>query len=115
MDETLDLARLSDVFESDREAIVDVLRECSHYVRASVAELLTAARARDATGVSRAAHGIKGSCGNVGAIACERAASLVEAEARVGRVRLDLEEEFSGLLERLDLAIARYARGEIER
>ncbi len=111
MDDTLDTSRLSDIFEDDRPAIVEVLHECSAYVRKAVGELEAAVRAGDVFAVSRAAHSIKGSCANVGALAFEREARAVEADARAGTIRADAATTFATLIERLDLAIARYAGG----
>lgn len=111
IDETLRLERLREIFDDDREAIVDVLRECSRYVRGGVEELRRAREAGDATGVRRAAHGIKGSCSNVGAIACERAAKAIESAARDGNVPADLEP-LRILVDGLDAAIARYAASD---
>ncbi len=111
MVETLDFSRLTEIFEDDREGIVDVLRACATYVRAAVVDLERLARAGDVEGVARAAHGIKGSCANVGALACERAASMVQSAARDGTIRAEVVREFARLLADLDAEIERYVAG----
>ncbi|GAC1493971.1 MAG: hypothetical protein NVS1B2_09820 [Vulcanimicrobiaceae bacterium] len=111
MNDTLDLTRLDEIFDGDREAIGEILVECARYVGASIGELDRAARAGDAGGVVRAAHGIKGSCANVGALACEREAKAIESQARAGVLHPNLADDLVRHHGRLEAAIATYVAG----
>ena len=110
MDDTLQLARLREIFDDDRESIVELLRECVGYVRRSLGELDAALARGDATGVSRAAHSIKGSCGNVGAIACERAAAALEMASRGATATAVDSARLAAFVDAFEAAVGRYAR-----
>ena len=109
MDDTLQLARLREIFDDDRESIVELLRECVGYVRRSLGELDAALVRGDTTGVSRAAHSIKGSCGNVGAIACERAAAALEIASRGATATSADSARLGTLVDAFEAAVGRYA------
>ncbi len=111
MDDTLALARLREIFDDDRESIVEILRECVGYVRRSLGDLDEALARGDAAGVARAAHGIKGSCGNVGAIACERAASALEIASRNATATSADATRLGGLVDAFEAAVTRYVNG----
>ena len=112
VDEILALARLREIFDDDREAIVEILRECSTYLRGSLDELTISVSSVDRAGVLRAAHAIKGSCANVGALACERAAARLESDVRGGSVPEDVSP-LRRCIDDLEVAIERYAEGSL--
>lgn len=105
--DTLRLERLREIFDDDHEAIAEVLAECSTYVRRAIGELALAVEAGDVAGARAAAHAIKGSCANVGATACERAALAVESAARAGVLPGDIAS-LRTLVDAFDVAIATY-------
>lgn len=82
--DVLDLTRLEEAFEDDVVGIADLLDmalETGKKHRRSLAEGLAAS---DALIVARAAHGIKGSAGNIGANVVYRLATELDAVARTG-------------------------------
>ena len=111
MDDTLALARLREIFDDDRESIVEILRECVEFVRRCLGELDAALARGDSAGVLRAAHSIKGSCGNVGAIACERAAAALEIASRDGALLTPGAGALLRLVDAFEAAVVRYASG----
>jgi HPt (histidine-containing phosphotransfer) domain-containing protein len=80
----LDLARLEEAFEDDVSGIADLLEmalETGQKHRRAIAEGLAAG---DAAVVARAAHGIKGSSGNIGANVVYELATELDVRARAG-------------------------------
>lgn len=80
----LDLRRLEEAFEDDREGIAELL-EMAMDTGASHVETLNAALAGgDVTTVAKAAHSIKGSASNVGGMIVSSIAAEIETRARGG-------------------------------
>ena len=82
----LDITRLEEAFEDDVTGIADLLEmalETGRKHRRALAEGLAAG---DASVVARAAHGIKGSAGNIGANVVYRLATELDARARTGNL-----------------------------
>jgi HPt (histidine-containing phosphotransfer) domain-containing protein len=80
----LDLARLEEAFEDDTDGIAELLElalETGVKHRAAIAAGIAAG---DAEVVRKAAHGIKGSSGNIGAMEVMALASDLEQRARAG-------------------------------
>jgi HPt (histidine-containing phosphotransfer) domain-containing protein len=107
--EILDLGRLEEAFENDRAGIAELLEmalETGAKHRASMDDALTRA---DATALARAAHGIKGSAGNIGALEVAALATELDQRARAGNL--------DGARERVDAIAAAYDRlaGEVAR
>lgn len=98
----LDIARLEEAFEDDVAGIADLLEMAletgAKHRRALEAGLASA----DATVVARAAHGIKGSAGNIGAVVVYRLAVELDERARGGNL--------DGARERIEAIDAAYAR-----
>jgi HPt (histidine-containing phosphotransfer) domain-containing protein len=98
----LDLSRLEEAFEDDRAGIADLL-EMALETGAKHRRLLEEGLANDdAAVVARAAHGIKGSAGNIGANAVYQLAIELDDRARAGNL--------DGARERIDAIDAAYAR-----
>ena len=98
----LDIWRLQEAFEDDAGGIADLLEmalETGKKHRRTIEEGLSAG---DAQLVARAAHGIKGSAGNIGANAVYELAAELDARARAGNL--------DGARERVDAIDAAYAR-----
>ncbi|MEA2718692.1 MAG: Hpt domain [Candidatus Eremiobacteraeota bacterium] len=98
----LDLTRLEEAFEDDVTGIADLLDmalETGKKHRRAMEEGLAA---NDATVVARAAHGIKGSAGTIGANVVYRLATELDARARTGNLE--------GARERVDAIDAAYAK-----
>lgn len=82
----LDLTRLEEVFEDDRAGIAELLEmalETGAKHRQALDEGLAGG---DATAVARAAHGIKGSAGNIGASRVAALATELDQRARTGNL-----------------------------
>jgi HPt (histidine-containing phosphotransfer) domain-containing protein len=82
----LDLSRLEEAFEDDRNGIADLLEmalETGAKHRRALEEGLANS---DAVMVARAAHGIKGSAGNIGAIGLYEIAADLDERARTGNL-----------------------------
>jgi len=82
----LDLSRLREAFEDDEAGIVELLEMALGTGAKHVASLSEALAASDPPGVARAAHGIKGSASNIGAVAVTRISAEIEELARTGRL-----------------------------
>ena len=98
--EILDLSRLEEAFEDDTAGIAELLEmalETGAKHRQSMEEGLAAG---DATVVARAAHGIKGSAGNIGAARVAALATELDQRARTGNL--------DGARERIDAIGAAY-------
>ncbi len=82
--EILDLWRLEEAFEDDTQGIADLLDLAMQTGEKHLRSLIAAVEAHDATGVAKAAHGIKGSAGNIGANVVYRLACELDERARAG-------------------------------
>lgn len=80
----LDLARLREVFEDDREGIIELLDLAVQNVRTQLDTIAGAVPAQDTAAVRAAAHAIKGALLNVGAVEAARLATELETAARSG-------------------------------
>jgi len=100
--EILDLARLEEAFEDDTAGIAELLEMAMETGRKHRAALDAGLAAGDATMIARAAHGIKGSAGNIGAKIVYRLATELDARARTGNL--------DGADERIDAIHAEYER-----
>ncbi len=90
----LDLGRLQEAFEDDATGIADLLEMALETGKKHRRALEEGLASGDASVVARAAHGIKGSAGTIGANVVYRLAAELDARARTG----DLE----GVRERVD-------------
>ncbi|HZW52583.1 MAG TPA: Hpt domain-containing protein, partial [Candidatus Elarobacter sp.] len=82
----LDITRLEEAFEDDVQGIAELLEmalETGRRHRRAIEEGLAAG---DAQAVAKAAHGIKGSAGNIGANAVYELATELDARARTGNL-----------------------------
>ena len=84
--DVLDLARLEEAFEDDTAGIAELLELALETGAKHEASLSAGVAAGDADVVRKAAHGIKGSAGNIGAIAVMHLADELEQRARVGNL-----------------------------
>jgi HPt (histidine-containing phosphotransfer) domain-containing protein len=98
----LDITRLEEAFEDDVEGIADLLEMALETGRKHRGALEEGLAAGDASIVARAAHGIKGSSGNIGANVVYRLATELDARARTGNL--------DGAREAVDAIDAAYAR-----
>jgi HPt (histidine-containing phosphotransfer) domain-containing protein len=107
--DVLDLTRLEEAFEDDTAGIADLLEMAMETGRKHRRALEDGLAAGDAQVVARAAHGIKGSAGNIGANAVYRLATELDARARTGNL--------DGARERVDAIHAAYEQvaGEVRR
>ena len=80
----LDLSRLQEAFEDDATGIADLLDVALETGRKHRRALEDGLAAGDANVVARAAHGIKGSAGTIGANAVYALAAELDARARTG-------------------------------
>ena len=100
--EILDLSRLEEAFEDDVNGIAELLEMALETGKKHRRALEDGLSAGDAQVVARAAHGIKGSAGNIGANAVYRLATELDARARTGNL--------DGARERIDEIGEEYAR-----
>jgi HPt (histidine-containing phosphotransfer) domain-containing protein len=100
--EVLDLTRLEEAFKDDTAGIADLLDMALQTGAKHRGTLAQGVAAGDAVAVARAAHGIKGSAGNIGANEVYRLATELDARARTG--------DISDARERVDAIDAAYAR-----
>ena len=98
----LDLSRLEEAFEDDVNGIADLLDMALETGKKHRRALEEGLAANDAQIVARAAHGIKGSAGNIGANVVYRLATELDARARTGNL--------DGARERVDAIGAEYDR-----
>jgi HPt (histidine-containing phosphotransfer) domain-containing protein len=84
--DVLDLARLEEAFEDDTAGIAELLELALETGAKHEAALSAGIAADDADVVRKAAHGIKGSAGNIGAMAVMHLASELEQRARAGNL-----------------------------
>jgi len=80
----LDITRLEEAFEDDTAGIVELLEMALETGRKHCVVLGEAIAAGDATAAARAAHGIKGSAGNIGANGVMGLAAELDSRARTG-------------------------------
>jgi HPt (histidine-containing phosphotransfer) domain-containing protein len=102
----LDLWRLQEAFEDDTAGIAELLEMAMETGRKHRAALEQGLAAQDAGVVARAAHGIKGSAGTIGATTVYALAMELDQRARTG--------DLDGARERVDAIGAAYARVEEE-
>jgi HPt (histidine-containing phosphotransfer) domain-containing protein len=102
----LDLWRLQEAFEDDVTGIADLLEMALQTGQKHRRALEDGLAARDASVVARAAHGIKGSAGTIGATTVYALATELDARARTG--------DLDGARERIDAIGAAYAQVEEE-
>ena len=102
----LDLSRLQEAFEEDVTGIADLLEMALETGRKHRRTLEDGLASHDANVVARAAHGIKGSAGTIGANQVYALAMELDTRARTG--------ELGGARERVDAIGAAYARVEEE-
>lgn len=98
----LDLTRLEEAFEDDRAGIAELLEMALDTGAKHRASMEDALASGDAPALAKAAHGIKGSAGNIGALEVAALATELEQRARGGDV--------SGARERVDAIGAAYDR-----
>jgi HPt (histidine-containing phosphotransfer) domain-containing protein len=98
----LDLWRLQEAFEDDATGIADLLEMAMETGAKHRAALEVGLAAGDASVVARAAHGIKGSAGTIGANVVYQLAMELDARARTG--------DLDGARERIDAIGAAYVR-----
>jgi HPt (histidine-containing phosphotransfer) domain-containing protein len=98
----LDLSRLEEAFEDDRAGIAELLEMALETGKKHYRLLEEGLANGDAAVVARAAHGIKGSAGNIGANAVYHLAIELDDRARAGNL--------DGARERIDAIEAAYAR-----
>jgi HPt (histidine-containing phosphotransfer) domain-containing protein len=104
----LDLSRLREAFEDDDAGIIELLEMAINTGTKHVERLKTALAEGDVTNVARAAHGIKGSSSNIGAIAVTRISAEIEDRAR--NARLDGVTELAAELEGAYVALRETVR-----
>jgi HPt (histidine-containing phosphotransfer) domain-containing protein len=80
----LDITRLEEAFEDDVAGIADLLDMAMETGRKHRRALAEGLAANDAATVARAAHGIKGSAGNIGANVVYGLATELDRRARTG-------------------------------
>jgi HPt (histidine-containing phosphotransfer) domain-containing protein len=107
----LDLRRLEEVYENDRAGIANLLGLACESEARYITSLRDAILHEDLVAVARAAHSIKGSASNIGAMLLSRVAADIEDQAK--RARWDGIVEFADELDRryaeLRVRVARYA------
>ena len=100
--EILDLTRLEEAFEEDTTGIADLLDLALQTGQKHRRTLEEGLAAGDAQIVARAAHGMKGSAGNIGANHVYALATELDARARAG--------DIGDARERIDAIEAAYAK-----
>ncbi|GAC1577039.1 MAG: hypothetical protein NVS3B7_10200 [Candidatus Elarobacter sp.] len=100
--EILDLGRLEEAFEDDTAGIADLLDLAMQTGQKHRRSLDEGVAAGSAETIARAAHGIKGSAGTIGANVVYRLATELDARARTG--------DISDARERVGAIDAAYAR-----
>ena len=98
----LDITRLEEAFEDDTAGIAELLEMALETGKKHRAALEEGLAAGDAAVVARAAHGIKGSAGNIGANVVYGLATELDARARTGNLE--------GARECIDAIDGAYAR-----
>lgn len=108
----LDLARLREIYDDDREGIVGLLDLTVQTTRAQLDTIAAALEARDAAAARGAAHAIKGASSNVGADETAQLAAELERLSAVAKWEA-IPAAHTALLEgfaRLEDSIARFTR-----
>jgi HPt (histidine-containing phosphotransfer) domain-containing protein len=98
----LDITRLEEAFDDDVQGIAELLEMALETGKRHRRALEDGLAAGDAQAVAKAAHGIKGSAGNIGANVVYRLATELDARARTG--------DLDGARERIAAIDAAYAR-----
>ena len=98
----LDITNLEEAFGDDTAGIADLLDMAMETGRKHRRALEDGLAAGDAQVVARAAHGIKGSAGNIGALEVAALATELDQRARSGNL--------DGARERVDAIAAAYER-----
>ena len=98
----LDLTRLEEAFEDDRAGIAELLEMALDTGTKHRRSMEDALATGDAAALAKAAHGIKGSAGNIGAVHVAALATELEQRARGG--------DMTGARERIDGIVAAYDR-----
>lgn len=98
----LDITRLEEAFEDDTAGIAELLEMALETGRKHCAALGVAIASGDAAAAAKAAHGIKGSSGNIGANQVMAVAAELDQAARQG--------DLTGARERLAAIEEGYAR-----
>ncbi len=80
----LDITNLEEAFEDDTAGIAELLEMALETGRRLIGELQDAIATGNAPGVARAAHSIKGSAANIGAMTPSTLAAALEQRARAG-------------------------------
>ncbi|GAC1389891.1 MAG: hypothetical protein NVSMB31_06300 [Vulcanimicrobiaceae bacterium] len=80
----LDLDRLIEVYEDDHDGMLELFDLMLKNNRMLLEKLEQACAAHDLEGVRKAAHSMKGSAGNVGAVRLHELAASIEDTARDG-------------------------------
>jgi HPt (histidine-containing phosphotransfer) domain-containing protein len=101
IDDVLNLERLKEAFGDDRAGIADLLRRARETESTYLRALREGIGQADIRAVSRAAHSIKGSASNIGAIRFSRVAADIEE-----RARLERWDGIAGLADELDRCFA---------
>jgi HPt (histidine-containing phosphotransfer) domain-containing protein len=81
----LDLVRLREIYEDDRDGIADVLELALETTRRQLTIISSAVDDRNAAAVQAAAHAIKGAALNVGAEETAKHAAELERDASAAR------------------------------
>jgi len=100
-DDVLNLARLEEAYGDDRAGIANLLGLARDTELRYITALREGMREVDIRAVARAAHSIKGSASNIGALRVSRVAAEIE-----DRARLDRWDDIAAFADELD---ARYA------
>jgi HPt (histidine-containing phosphotransfer) domain-containing protein len=82
----LDITRLEEAFDDDVQGIAELLEMALETGKRHRRALEDGLAANDAQAVARAAHGIKGSAGNIGANVVYQLATELDARARTGNL-----------------------------
>lgn len=78
---TLDLERLTEIYEDDREGMLEILQLAVENAYSHLKLVDAAVEAHDAAELRGAAHAIRGACLNVGALESGQRATELEAAA----------------------------------
>lgn len=108
----LDLERLREIYEDDREGIVELLNLAVETAQAQLVAIAAAFESRDAAALRGAAHAIKGASVNVGAAESGRLAAELEADAIAQRWETIPNgiTALRGAVTRLEEQVAAFAR-----
>jgi HPt (histidine-containing phosphotransfer) domain-containing protein len=110
-EDVLNLTRLEEAYDDDRSAIADLLGMARETELRYITALREAIAKADFRSVARAAHSIKGSASNIGALRVSRIAADIEDRAKVERWDgiAGFADELDRRFEELTARIADYA------